>query len=207
MDGDGAVGDGEFDDRGTHPHVEGGADRADDRRSCFDVERAFGVTGDIERGFALQDTHFAAIIGEADFGFAVAVEVQGRSIFQRDVADLADAGLETLHPAERADGDDGGDDEEHDRDGGGDHDVARQAALLFFADDLRQRGQGDFGGGAFQSLGRFPCCFGTGERNGVAGVSLYPCANFGFVLRAGIAVKPGQQARCFRFDRGPGPAA
>ena len=41
----------------------------------------------------------------------------------------------------------------------------------------------------------------------MAGVCLDPGADVGFVLRGGIILKPGQQARGFRFDRVPVPAA
>ena len=65
----------------------------------------------------------------------------------------------------------------------------------------------DFGSGTLQPLGGFPGGFGAGEGDRVTRVGRDPVAQFGFVLRAGIAVKPGQQARGLRLDRVPAAAA
>ncbi len=130
----------QFNDGRAHPHVERGADRADHGGPGFDIERALAIMGDIEGGFTLDDAHLPAVRREAHFGFAVAVEVQSGPVVQRDIAIFADAGLIAVDAAEGPHGNDGCDQEEQDRDGGGDHDVARQAALLLIADDCGKRG-------------------------------------------------------------------
>lgn len=78
---------------------------------------------------------------------------------------------------------------------------------MLFADDLRQRGEGDVGRGALEPLGGFPGGFGSGKGDGVAGVSFDPVANIGFFLRCRITIELSQQARGFRFYRVPGTAA
>lgn len=159
--------------------------------------------GDLERGFALKQAHLATNIGEADFRFAVAVEVKGRSVAQSDIANFANPGFIAIDAAEGADGDDRGDDEEEDGERGCDHDVAGEAALVFFADDLFDRGQRNLGSGALQPVGGFPSRFGAGEGDGVARIGFDPGADLRFFLRRRGAVKPDQQARRFRFYRGP----
>lgn len=207
MDRHRAVRHGQFGQRWPHPHVESRANGADQGGSHFHVERPFAVGCHLERGLALDDPHLAAMAGKADFHFAVAVEVDDRSVVQRDIANFAKRRLIAVDAAEGADGDDSGKDEEQDRDGGGDHDVARQAALLLFADDLRHRRQGDIGGGALEALGRIPCGFGTGKGYGMAWVAFDPVANLSFFLGCRLTMKLSQQARGFRFDRVPGTAA
>ena len=127
--------------------------------------------------------------GEADFGFAVAVEVQDRSVVQRHVANFTQARFIAINAAKRAHGDDGGKDEKQNRNGGGNHDVARQAALLLLADDLRQRREGDVGGGTFEALGGVPGGFGACEGYGMARVALDPVTNFGFFLRCRVTIE------------------
>ena len=81
--------------------------------------------------------------------------------------------------------------------------VRAKAALVGFADDLLYRGQRDVGGCAFQPFRCVPGGFRPGKGYGMTGIGLDPGADFCFIVRAGIAVKPGQQARGFRLDRVP----
>src|SRR3546814_16306815 len=107
MDGNGALRNRQFDQRRAQSHVEGGAHGADDGGPGLHVEGAGTVMSDVERGFALQDADLAAVIGEADFRGAVAVEMQSGAVVQRDVADLPYLRLLMVHAAAGADGADG----------------------------------------------------------------------------------------------------
>ena len=151
----------------------------------------------------MQDADAAAIVGEAHLRLAAAIEVQARSVGERNVADFAHGGFIAVDAAERMDGDDGGDDEQQHRGGGGDHDVARQAGLLRLRHHQLGRGQADFGGGGFQAIGRIPCQFCLCEGDGVARIRFDPGANCRFFFRRRLAMEPSQQARGFRLDPAP----
>ena len=104
---------------------------------------------------------------------------------------------------EGADRDDRGKDEQDHRDASDDQDVARQAALLLFSNDLADGGQIDISRRAFQSFRSFPRSLRARISDCVARICFDPGANVGFVLGSRIAVKLCQQARGFRLDLFP----
>jgi len=154
-------------------------------------------------GLSFEQADPSAIFGEAYLCRAVAIEVKARSIRQGDRADFADSRFVAIDVIKGLGGDDRCENEQQHSHRGGDHDITRQAPLLFCTNDFSHRGQWDVGGGAFQSLGGFPCCFGPGESDSMAGIGFDPSAKRGFVLSCRIAVEPCQQTRGFRLDLVP----
>jgi hypothetical protein len=154
-------------------------------------------------GLSFEQADPSAIFGEAYLCRAVTIEVKARSIRQRDCTDFADSRFVTIDAIKGLRGDDGRENEQQHSYRGGDHDITRQAPLLFFTNDFSYRGQWDVGGGAFQSLGCFPCGLSPGESDSMAGIRFDPSAKRGLVLSCRIAVEPGQQTRGFRLDLVP----
>src|SRR3546814_3974378 len=76
----------------AHPDGEGGAPRGDAPRARMDDERALRVLCDLEEGFALFEVEAANRLRVSDVEPGIGVEIDARSIGERQALKAADGG-------------------------------------------------------------------------------------------------------------------
>ena len=103
---------------------------------------------------------------------------------------------------DRANREDGGDDEQDYRNSSRDHDTARQAALRF-ASDVRGSRQIVVRRRALQHFSGFPCRLRPCVSYCVLRVRLDPRGKFRLILSSRVRISPCQQTRGFRLDFAP----
>src|SRR3546814_346737 len=92
VDADAAFGDDDINIAAAHPDGEGGADRGDAPRARMDDERALRVLCDLEEGFALFEVEAANRLRVSDVEPGIGVEIDARSIGERQALKAADGG-------------------------------------------------------------------------------------------------------------------